>query len=108
MGEVTCPEGAASFQVRVRGAKDPSATFQVPCGNGVLQPLERMSSPMRRSSNIRPSRRAFKSMLLMESDKRPSYAPPELSGVDPSGGRDVAEQFVATEQDADQGVSGSG
>ena len=60
---------------------------------GVLQPLEKMSAPMRLSANMMPSRWAFESMLLMESNERPSYSPPALPGVEPSSERDVAEQF---------------
>ena len=65
---------------------------------GVLQPLEKMSAPMRLSANMMPSRWAFESMLLMESEKRELHTPPAVSGVEAPVERDVAEQFFPKDE----------
>jgi len=60
---------------------------------GVLQPLDKMSTPMRLVANTMPSRWAFESMLLMESENRELYQPPAYPGTESPAKRDMAEKL---------------
>ncbi len=66
---------------------------------GILQPVHKMSAPVRLLAQVLPSRWAFEGLLLLEVEDRPTWTPPVMPAP-PSAKKSVAtEAESAQEQD---------
>lgn len=77
---------------------------------GVLQPVHKMSGPIKTVALVMPSRWAFEGLLLLEAGKRPKWTPPtipassatgdpsvEAKAETPPSEQDMAERFFPAE-----------
>lgn len=83
---------------------------------GALQPVEEMNGVVRTTSHAVPVRWSFESMLLLETEERPTWTPPAPAGmaldgtseVAESEPRDMAESFFPEEEHRTSVVTGTG